>query len=120
LPTSTALVERRLEVEAPVAILKVAHHGSRSSSGEAFLSRVRPRNAVISCGRRNAFGHPHPASLARLLASGARIERTDHEGARWFEVDDRGVRVVEWRAHDVLGGVSSAAMNAVGRVGPKP
>lgn len=60
-------------------ILKVAHHGSASSSGPEFLAAVGPREAVISVGP-NSYGHPSPTTLARLAAAGARIWRTDEVG----------------------------------------
>jgi competence protein ComEC len=64
--------------------LKVGHHGSRTSSSEPFLAAVSPSVAAISCGARNRFGHPHRTALGRLSATGARILRTDREGAiRW-------------------------------------
>jgi len=47
-------------------VLKVAHHGSRSSSCASFLNEVKPELAIISCGRHNSFGHPHPEVLQRL------------------------------------------------------
>jgi beta-lactamase superfamily II metal-dependent hydrolase len=47
-------------------ILKVGHHGSRGSSCAAFLHEVKPEMAIISCGRNNSFGHPHPEVLKRL------------------------------------------------------
>jgi beta-lactamase superfamily II metal-dependent hydrolase len=50
----------------PSTILKVAHHGSRSSSCASFLKEAKPEVAVISCGRNNSFGHPHPETLKRL------------------------------------------------------
>src|SRR5205823_5469592 len=86
-----------LPIEGPVALLKVGHHGSGSSSGSSFLRRVRPRWAVISCGRRNPFGHPDPGALERLGAVGATIVRTDRSGALWFEADSSGVRLLDWR-----------------------
>jgi competence protein ComEC len=61
-------------------ILKVAHHGSRSSSTPAMLDAVCPRVAVISCGRRNVFGHPHAEVLAALRARRIRVLRTDRDG----------------------------------------
>lgn len=61
-------------------ILKVAHHGSRTSSGAEFLDLVRPRAGLISCGRRNLFGHPHAEVLERLRQRGIRIYRTDQDG----------------------------------------
>jgi competence protein ComEC len=51
-------------------ILKVAHHGSRSSSCASFLNEVQPEVAIISCGRNNSFGHPHPETLKRLKRAG--------------------------------------------------
>jgi competence protein ComEC len=61
-------------------VLKVAHHGSRSSSTAAFLNAVTPRIALISCGRRNFFGHPHPEVLRSLAARRVRLFRTDRDG----------------------------------------
>lgn len=69
-------------------VLKVAHHGSRSSSSEAMLDAIVPRIAVISCGRRNLFGHPHPAVVTRLAERGVRIWRTDRDGTVTIEVRD--------------------------------
>ena len=51
-------------------VLKVGHHGSRTSSSPAFLAAVAPREAVVSFGARNRFGHPHPSTLASLAAAG--------------------------------------------------
>jgi len=58
-------------------ILKVAHHGSRSSTTPALLDAARPRLALISCGRRNFFGHPHPSVVAALAERHIRTWRTD-------------------------------------------
>jgi competence protein ComEC len=60
-------------------ILKVAHHGSRTSSTPALLDSVHPRVAVISCGRHNLFGHPHPEVLEALAERGIRVLRTDRD-----------------------------------------
>jgi competence protein ComEC len=62
-------------------VLKVGHHGSATSSSPAFIAAVAPREAIISAGSRNRFGHPHPATLATLAAAGARVWRTDRDGA---------------------------------------
>ncbi|HVE72756.1 MAG TPA: DNA internalization-related competence protein ComEC/Rec2 [Thermoanaerobaculia bacterium] len=62
-------------------VLKVAHHGSRSSTTEAFLDNAAPRLAVISCGRHNLFGHPHPSVIESLDARGIRTWRTDRHGS---------------------------------------
>jgi len=75
-------VEERLVADGvPLAadVLKVAHHGSDTSSTPAFVAAVRPALAVISAGAGNAFGHPTAGTLERLAA--AAIRRTDREGA---------------------------------------
>lgn len=93
-----SVVEGALAPVVPVALLKAGHHGSASSSGAAFLARVRPRVAAVSVGERNVYGHPSPAALARLAAAHARIERTDRDGALWYELDARGLRRIDWRS----------------------
>lgn len=71
----------------PAAGLKVAHHGSATSSSASFLDRVRPEVAVISCGRRNRFGHPHPKVVERLRRRGIRVVRTDRHGSLTLSTD---------------------------------
>lgn len=58
-----------------IRILKVAHHGSGYSSSEAFLGWMHPDYAVISCGEKNRYGHPHPDALKRLSDCGSEIRR---------------------------------------------
>ncbi|MGH2437661.1 MAG: DNA internalization-related competence protein ComEC/Rec2 [bacterium] len=70
-------------------VLKVAHHGSRTSSRPEFLDAVSPQVAVISVGSWNPFGHPHLATLDALAAAGARLYRTDRHGAVTVESDGR-------------------------------
>jgi beta-lactamase superfamily II metal-dependent hydrolase len=89
--------EALLAIASPVALLKVGHHGASQSSGAAFLARMRPRVALVSCGRRNRFGHPDPGVLARLAAVDARVLRTDAMGAVWCELTAAGVRVLDGR-----------------------
>jgi competence protein ComEC len=72
---------------ARMRILKVAHHGSRTSSSAALLEAWRPQMAVISCGRGNRFGHPAPEVLQRLEAIGATVLRTDLDGQITIETD---------------------------------
>jgi len=72
-------------------VLKAGHHGSRNATGDDWLSRLQPRQAVISCGRHNHFGHPAPSTLARLDAHGVQTFRTDHQGAVTFVSDGRTV-----------------------------
>jgi competence protein ComEC len=77
-------------------LLKVGHHGSRTSSAGDFLTAVQPSIAVISTGRGNAYGHPHASVLDRLSAVGVpRVWRTDRAGTLCLEVaEDRGWRVL--------------------------
>lgn len=70
-----------------VDIYKVAHHGSNSSSGQAFLEAMTPEWAIIECGRGNAYGHPHGEVLERLETCGAAVLRTDREGDIVFDCD---------------------------------
>jgi beta-lactamase superfamily II metal-dependent hydrolase len=75
-----ALVARfgsRLRAE----FLKVGHHGSRTSSGEALIAAVKPRVGSISCGMRNRFGHPHAITLTRLRRAAVLALRTDQLGS---------------------------------------
>ena len=78
---ASAEVERSILSDlSPVELLKVGHHGSRTSTGSALLARTHPEWSVISVGRRNRFGHPAPEVLARLEGAGGRILRTDGMG----------------------------------------
>jgi len=78
-------------IAAPTRILKVAHHGSRTSSSLELLSTWRPQIAIISAGRGNTFGHPATEVLRRLAAAGATVLRTDLDGQITLETD--GIRV---------------------------
>lgn len=64
----------------PADVLKVAHHGSRTSSTQGFLGAVQPELAIISSGAGNRYGHPSPRVLARLREAGAQVWRTDLRG----------------------------------------
>lgn len=61
--------------------LQAPHHGSRTSSSQAFLERTRPRGVLISRGRHNAFGHPHPQVMARYQALGIDVHDSAVQGA---------------------------------------
>ncbi len=65
----------------PVDILKVGHHGSKTSTSEPFLRHIRPKLALISVGRRNRYGHPHREVIERLRHYDVHIFRTDEQGA---------------------------------------
>ncbi len=74
-------------------VLKVGHHGSRTSSSQAFLEAVNPKWAVISCGYANSFGHPHKEIVQRIQASTeAELLRTDCQGAVVFRTDGTKIK----------------------------
>jgi competence protein ComEC len=88
----TGDIEREAEADLaprirPVDLLKVPHHGSRSSSTPPLLDAARPRIAVISCGVRNWFGHPHPSVVNTLTGRHIRLWRTDEGGTIDVVVD---------------------------------
>jgi competence protein ComEC len=74
-------------------VLKVGHHGSRTSSSPALLAAVRPSVAVISVGARNRFGHPSAVTLGALEGIGARVFRTDRTGAVTVTTDGTSLEV---------------------------
>jgi competence protein ComEC len=74
-------------------VLKVAHHGSRTSTTPIFVDAVRPLYAVISVGRGNFFGHPHVQTLRTLEQRGIRVYRTDRDGAVILRSDGRWLAV---------------------------
>jgi len=86
-------------------ILKVPHHGSKTSTSPDLLRAVRPRIAVISAGIRNRFGHPHPDVLARLRQAGVTVLRTDRDGTLQIFTDGRRIWV-----RSGLGGVERRAL----------
>jgi competence protein ComEC len=85
------LVESAGDLRADV--LKVAHHGSKTSSAVEFLKRVNPRHAIISVAKLSPFGHPHPEALARLRNTNASVWRTSECGAITISTDGEDLRV---------------------------
>lgn len=73
-----------------IDLLKVAHHGSKTSSTEAFLQRSQPRWAVISAGLGNNYGHPNPQVVERLRRHGTEVFRTDFHGFTRFRIQPDG------------------------------
>jgi len=78
-------------------VLKVAHHGSRTSSTEEFLQLVHPAFALISAGAENSYGHPHPAVVERLELGHAEVMRTDRNGMITIRTDGRRIFVDKFR-----------------------
>jgi competence protein ComEC len=84
--------ERRIVEQHPeAALLKVAHHGSASSTSADLLATVHPGYAVISAGARNVYGHPRREVLERLRRAGVKTYRTDVTGAVSFYLDGKSV-----------------------------
>ncbi|MDI6875772.1 MAG: ComEC/Rec2 family competence protein [Methanomicrobiales archaeon] len=96
-------VEREIADEAiDSEILKVAHHGSASSTSEAFLGRVTPEVSIISVGSGNPFGHPAAETIRRLEQTGSAIYRTDQDGTISVISDGRTYRIETERSGTVL------------------
>jgi competence protein ComEC len=76
-----------------VDLLKVGHHGSRGSTGAAWLRELQPAAAVISVGRDNRYGHPAPDALARLDAAQVEVFRTDRDGTVDVQTDGRQMTI---------------------------
>lgn len=73
--------ERLMEVPLePITVLKVAHHGSHSSSSPALLRRLKPELAIISCETGNDYGHPHAVTMETLKRRDVTVYRTDRQG----------------------------------------
>ncbi len=105
-----------------VELLKVAHHGSRTATSDALLAATRPAVALVSVGAKNTFGHPAPATLARLSAHGVAIHRTDIEGTLDVALDGHGlsVRTGRGRAPSPTPGTSVVATSAGTPWTPRP
>ncbi|MDE6744675.1 MAG: DNA internalization-related competence protein ComEC/Rec2 [Lachnospiraceae bacterium] len=83
----------------PVQLLKVGHHGSSTSTSDAFLEYCRPQVALISCGWKNRYGHPHEEVVERLEQCGCTIYRTDESGAISVYVRDGKMWIEEYLQH---------------------
>lgn len=75
-------------------VLKVGHHGSRTSTSQDFLDAVDPKIALISCGEGNKYGHPLPETLQRLEKKGIEIYRTDKHGSIVLKTDGKSFELV--------------------------
>ncbi|MBI4238295.1 MAG: DNA internalization-related competence protein ComEC/Rec2 [Deltaproteobacteria bacterium] len=81
----------------PVAVVVAPHHGSETSSTPAFLAALRPRWAIIPCGRFNRYHFPRPRVLADYARLGTHVYRTDQHGAVTVETNGRRVEVTPYR-----------------------
>lgn len=77
----------------PVQVLKVAHHGSKTSTTEEWLTVTKPQEALISVGSNNRYGHPHADVIERLRRIGAQIWRTDSHGAVTIYFNQNGYQI---------------------------
>lgn len=90
--------DAEVEVEAKMklseaTVLKVGHHGSSSSTSQILLNKVKPKYAIISCGKNNDYGHPTNKILDRLNQFGCEIHRTDLEGTIIITTDGNEIKI---------------------------
>ncbi|MCB0726648.1 MAG: DNA internalization-related competence protein ComEC/Rec2 [Ignavibacteriae bacterium] len=78
-------------------VLKVAHHGSITSTTIPFILKNKPDLAVISCGKFNKFNHPSDIVLNRLERSGTKVFRTDTDAAILMECDGKDIDIKDWK-----------------------
>jgi competence protein ComEC len=102
-----------------VDLLKVAHHGSRTSSTDAFLAAIHPQAAIVSVGAVNPYGHPAPETLDRIEAHGARLYRTDRNGTVEATLDGRTLAIQAERDGPATGTAGASPVGA-GRGGANP
>lgn len=93
-------------------VLKVGHHGSKTSTGTSFLRKVHPSYAVIPVGKNNTYGHPTPVILRTLNNDGVQIFRTDENGTILIESDGKDLKVTtERKPENIQTGPKSADEN---------
>lgn len=89
--------EGQLEPLPTISVLKAAHHGSRYSTDYSWLSYTQPSNTVISAGRNNRYGHPHPDVLERLSLYNSLVWRIDQQGEVMFKVKKDQLYYWKWK-----------------------
>lgn len=100
-------------IELKADVYKVAHHGSKTGTTEAFLTAVAPAYSVISCGEENTYGHPHAEVLNRLRMNGIKTYRTDQQGTIVATSDGNGVTfnmspTDDWTPGEAKGGSATS------------
>lgn len=111
------IVDNKVDISADV--LKVGHHGSRTSSLQEFIEAVGPEYAVISCGENNEYGHPHAATLNTLRGGKVKVFRTDEQGSLIAVSDGKKITwnaapTDSWKAGEPSkSGVSSSSASSV-------
>ena len=93
-PAETDMLKKR-NVDYSADILKVGHHGSKTSTSEKWLKAVHPQFAVVSCGLDNDYGHPHKSIVNRLENFGVEYYRTDLEGHILFKSDGNEITLIK-------------------------
>jgi competence protein ComEC len=81
----------------PATLLLVPHHGSKSSSSQAFVDAVHPRYAIFTSGYRNRFGHPRVETVQRYRTAGSKILRSDEDGAIRIVMDAQAFQLERYR-----------------------
>ena len=72
-------------------ILKVGHHGSKTSSSDTFIKSINPKFSIISVGKKNRYGHPNKEVMSRL--SNSKIYRTDQDGTIEFKINKDNLKI---------------------------
>ena len=74
-----------------IDVLKVGHHGSKTSSGEEFIESIKPKYSIVSVGKNNRYGHPNGEVLDNLKDS--KIYRTDKDGSIMFKIKNNKLEI---------------------------
>ena len=90
--SSTTEIEIMSKYNLPdVDVLKVGHHGSKTSSSEPFIDEINPKYSIISVGKNNRYGHPNKGVLNNLKDS--KIYRTDQDGSIMFKIKNNKLKI---------------------------
>ena len=91
-----------LDSRSQVDVLKVAHHGSKTSSTEDFLNKIRPKYSIISVGRNNFYNHPNQEVLERLLDINSTIYRTDEMGLIKIILNKNDINIITYMSDEII------------------